>query len=67
MLNFEDIDVDGIIRLWRFYQGNFCCDGRIEEISPKIFLFARSQDFKDGTLKTLLMSIKVNLTVMWTR
>ncbi|MGI6359987.1 MAG: cell division protein SepF [Acholeplasmatales bacterium] len=59
VLNFEDIDTDGANKTVAFLSGViFACDGRIEEIGPKIFLFARSQEFKDGTLKNFINEYK---------
>ena len=29
----------------------YACDGQVEKINSRVFLFARNQEFKDGTLK----------------
>lgn len=59
VLNFDDIDPDGANKTVAFLSGViFACDGRIEKISPKVFLFARNQEFKDGTLKRFIDDYK---------
>lgn len=59
VLNFEDIDPDGANKTVAFLSGViFACDGRIEQISSKVFLFARNQDFKDGTLQQFINDYK---------
>ncbi len=59
ILNFREINVDEANKIVSFLSGViFAINGIIEEIDDKIFLFARKQDFKDGTLKKFIEDVK---------
>ncbi len=59
ILNFRMINVDEANKIVSFLSGViFAINGIIEEIDDKIFLFARKQDFKDGTLKKFIEDVK---------
>lgn len=59
ILNFKMIGVDEANKIVSFLSGViFAINGIIEEIDDKIFLFARQQDFKDGTLKKFVDEVK---------
>src|SRR5690554_5796668 len=59
ILNFRMINVDEANKIVSFLSGViFAINGIIEEIDDKIFLFARKQDFKDGSLKKFIEDVK---------
>ncbi len=59
ILNFRSINVDEANKIVSFLSGViFAIDGIIEEIDDKIYLFARKQDYKDGTLKKFIEDVK---------
>lgn len=61
VLNFNNVHVDIANKIVSFLSGViFAIDGIIEEIDKKIFLFARKQEFKDGSLKIFINDYKVS-------
>lgn len=59
VLNFEDLSPDSANKIMAFLSGViFALEGQIVQISQKVFLFAREQDFKDGTLKQFIDEYK---------
>lgn len=59
VLNFEDMTPDSANKIMAFLSGViFALEGQIEQINPKIFLFAREQEFRDGTLKQFIDEFK---------
>ncbi|NLN50785.1 MAG: cell division protein SepF [Acholeplasmataceae bacterium] len=52
VINFEQLGVDEANKVVAFLSGViYACDGQVEKINSRVFLFARNQEFKDGTLK----------------
>ncbi|HBT59477.1 MAG TPA: hypothetical protein DEA45_01480 [Acholeplasmataceae bacterium] len=59
VLNFEEQSPDSANKIMAFLSGViFAVEGQIVQISQKVFLFAREQDFKDGTLKQFIDEYK---------
>lgn len=59
VVNFEKLDIDEANKVIAFLSGvMFAVGGKIERISSRIFLFARAQEFKDGTLKQFVAEYK---------
>ncbi|MBM7453580.1 cell division inhibitor SepF [Acholeplasma morum] len=59
VLNFEDLAPDPANKIMAFLSGViFTLEGQIVQINKKVFLFAREQDFKDGTLKQFIDDVK---------
>lgn len=59
VVNFEKLDIDEANKVIAFLSGvMFAVGGKIERISSRIFLFARAQEFKDGTLKQFVDEYK---------
>lgn len=59
VINFEKLDVDEANKVIAFLSGViFAVGGKIERIKSRIFLFARMQEFKDGTLKQFIADYK---------
>lgn len=60
VINFENLDIDDANKVISFLSGViFAINGKIEKINKRIFLFARIQDFKDGSLKQFIADYKV--------
>lgn len=60
VINFENLNVDEANKVISFLSGViFAINGKIEKINKRIFLFARIQEFKDGTLKQFIADYKV--------
>lgn len=60
VINFENLDVDEANKVIAFLSGViFAVGGKIERINSRIFLFARTQEFKDGTLKQFVADYKI--------
>jgi|SRR5690554_5834203 len=60
VINFEKLDVDEANKVIAFLSGViFAVGGKIERINSRIFLFARTQEFKDGTLKQFVADYKI--------
>lgn len=60
VINFEKLDVDEANKVVAFLSGViYAVGGKIERINSRIFLFARIQEFKDGTLKQFVADYKV--------
>lgn len=59
VLNFKQTEIDIANKMVSFLSGViFVIDGIIEKIDDKIYLFARSQEFKDGTLQAFINEFK---------
>lgn len=59
VLNFNALEVDLANKVIAFLSGViFALDGEIVGIQDKVFLFARKQDFMDGTLNDFLAEVK---------
>ncbi|MFA6678437.1 MAG: cell division protein SepF [Acholeplasmataceae bacterium] len=59
VVNFEKLDIDEANKVIAFLSGvMFAVGGKIERINSRIFLFARAQEFKDGTLKQFVDEYK---------
>ncbi|MDD4823871.1 MAG: cell division protein SepF [Acholeplasmataceae bacterium] len=59
VINFEHLPAEQANKIVAFLSGViFAADGRIEQINKKIFLFARNQEFKDGTLQRFIDEYK---------
>ena len=55
VLNFEELAPDPANKIMAFLSGVvFKLEGQIVQMNKKVFLFAREQDFKDGTLKQFI-------------
>ena len=58
VLNFELLDIDQGNMLLAFLSGVlFTCDGEVVKLNEKSYLFARKQDFIDGSLKSFLEEV----------
>lgn len=59
VLNYEELAPDPANKIMAFLSGViFTLEGQIVQISKKVFLFAREQEFKDGTLKQFIDEYK---------
>ncbi|MDY0209876.1 MAG: cell division protein SepF [Acholeplasma sp.] len=59
VLNFEELSPDPANKIMAFLSGViFTLEGQIVQINKKVFLFAREQEFKDGTLKQFIDEYK---------
>ena len=59
VLNFEELQPDPANKIMAFLSGVvFTLEGEIIQINKKVFLFARQQEFKDGTLKQFIDEYK---------
>lgn len=59
VLNFEELQPDPANKIMAFLSGViFALEGEIIQINTKVFLFARQQEFKDGTLKQFIDEYK---------
>ncbi len=59
VINFENLGIDDANKVVAFLSGAmFALDGKVEQINSRVFLFARAQEFKDGTLKQFLAEVQ---------
>ena len=59
VLNFEELQPDPANKIMAFLSGVvFAIEGEIIQINKKVFLFARQQEFKDGSLKQFIDEYK---------
>lgn len=59
VLNFEELQPDPANKIMAFLSGVvFAIEGEIIQINKKVFMFARQQEFKDGTLKQFIDEYK---------
>ena len=59
VLNFEELQPDPANTIMAFLSGVvFTLQGEIIQINKKVFLFARQQEFKDGSLKQFIDEYK---------
>ncbi|MDY0346506.1 MAG: cell division protein SepF [Acholeplasma sp.] len=59
VLNFEELAPDPANKIMAFLSGViFTLEGQITQINKKVFLFAREQEFKDGSLKQFIDEYK---------
>lgn len=59
VINFENLDVDDANKVTAFLSGViYAVGGKVERIRLRVFLFARTQEFKDGTLKDFIAEYK---------
>ncbi len=59
VINFEQLGVDEANKVAAFLSGVvYASQGRVEQINSRVFLFARKQEFKDGTLNKFIEEYK---------
>lgn len=59
VLNFDKLEVDQANKVVAFLSGvMYAVGGKIEKINSRVFLFARTQEYKDGTLKQFITEYK---------
>lgn len=58
LIKFEN-DVEDANRMLAFLSGIcYACDGRVMQVSPRLFLLARKEELEDGTLYQYVEAVK---------